>query len=82
MGNKYTWVAFNLVASIGCLIFLLANDIPKQMDFYFSLFIIALHVGTAYWIYRSIIYWRKCIQQDDPSFNTVVDEMAHQRESE
>lgn len=81
MGNKYTWVLFNLTASIGCLIFLMANSIPKEMDAYFALFVISLHVGTVYWIYRSIIYWRKCIQHDDPSFNNIVDDLATHRES-
>jgi hypothetical protein len=77
MGNKYVWVIFNLVCSIGLMIWLIMdliefNDNETKEGGFIILLVFA---GLAYWIFKSIRYWRKCIEVDDPNFKRVVEEL-------
>lgn len=72
MSNKYTWVIFNLVASIGCFIVLYTTDFSAVLQKQLGLIPLVFVVANAVWIYKTIIYWRKCIQADDPAFDKVV----------
>lgn len=72
MGNKYTWVFFNLVASIGSIAFLLMLNPPKHISASgWQLFLLLL-LAAGFWLFRTIIYWRKCVQADDPKFDEIV----------
>lgn len=74
MGNKYTWVFFNLVASIGSLAFLLIEirDMASPLKATVVLVVLLLLFAVGMWIFRTIAYWRKCIQADDPKFDAIV----------
>ena len=74
MGNKYTWVLFNLVASISLLALFLNGD-HSAITGDAILFVLVIYISLGLWIYRTIIYWRKCIQADDPAFDKVVSEL-------
>ncbi|MGD8116930.1 hypothetical protein [Vibrio sp. TRT 29B02] len=63
MQNKYTWVAFNLIASIGaCLYVLFFKEVPRSTDGSLNitnsaaLVLVAIYGGVVFWVYRSIIY--------------------------
>lgn len=75
MSNKYVWVGFNLFASIAVLVFLLMLDL-SNVDAENLVVVIGLYAAAGWWIYRSVIYWRKCIQADDPEFNQAVCEIT------
>lgn len=78
MGNKYTWVAFNLLASIGLLAWIISWGYGVDEESLTPLLaaIYLLFLGTAlFWLYRSIMYWRACIQADDEVFDSIVKDM-------
>ncbi|MCW8332021.1 hypothetical protein MD588_24825 [Photobacterium sp. SDRW27] len=73
MKNKYIWVAFNLVASLLTLTLFLNQDPTGVSVTGDNAWIILLAFGAiVYWIYKTVIYWRMCIQADDPNFDLVV----------
>lgn len=84
MANKYTWVLVNFILSlvtIACLFIfkpLAGFEIEGEGDIAFlaSLAFLAFNLAPFYWLYRTIIYWRKCIQADNPAFAKIVKEMT------
>ncbi len=72
MNNKYVWVLFNLIASIGLTAILILIDTPIDENggvqgSYTIAFLVCL-----FWFYKSLVYWRICIQADDENFDKAV----------
>ncbi|KIF53257.1 hypothetical protein [Vibrio owensii] len=72
MNNKYSWIIFNLVFSIGCFLVLYTTDFTEILERQLGIIPFVFVVANFVWIYKTVIYWRKCIQADDPAFDAIV----------
>lgn len=76
MSNKYTWVFFNLIASVGLLAWTFTgiSDVNESTTKGSGEILLIIIAGSIYWIYRTIKTWQLCIRADDPNFDKALAE--------
>jgi hypothetical protein len=73
--SKYTWIAVNLALSLASVLFIgsLIIDINTgDLTTATSLLALVLVLGPLYWFYRTMMFWRLCVEADDTNLSQYI----------
>jgi protein-S-isoprenylcysteine O-methyltransferase Ste14 len=73
--SKYRWVAVNLALSLANLLFMdsMVIDINTgDITPATSLLALVFVLSPLYWFYRTMQYWRQCVEADDTNLSQYI----------